>query len=183
VLFGKAGADILSAAVVICVVGSVAALVMVCPRVYYAMARDGVFLHVVAQLHPRFGTLVRAIGIQGMLTALLVAIGAFDQIIASFIFVAVLFLGLTVSTLFVFRRRDASLGSAPTVRAMGYPLTPLAFLALIVLLLALTFFHSPQQVLLGCGVVLLGLPVYALLQHKQIVPQDADRGTSEGANE
>jgi len=77
VLFGKAGADILSAAVVICVVGSVAALVMVCPRVYYAMARDGVFLHVVAQLHPHFGTLVRAIGIQGMLTALLVAIGAF----------------------------------------------------------------------------------------------------------
>ena len=183
VLFGKAGADILSAAVVICVVGSVAALVMVCPRVYYAMARDGVFLHVVAQLHPRFGTLVRAIGIQGMLTALLVAIGAFDQIIAYFIFVAVLFLGLTVSTLFVFRRRDASLGSAPAVRAMGYPLTPLAFLALIVLLLALTLFHSPQQVLLGCGVVLLGLPVYALLQHKQIVPEDADRGTSEGASE
>jgi APA family basic amino acid/polyamine antiporter len=177
VLFGKTGANVLSAAVVICVVGSVAALIMVCPRVYYAMARDGVFLHAVAKVDPKFGTPVRAIGILGMLIALLVAIGAFEQIIAYFIFVAVLFLGLTVSTLFVFRQRDRASGRVPKVRAPGYPFTPLAFLALIVLLLALTFIRSPQQVLLGCGVVLLGLPVYFLLQRQHIVPDDVTQTT------
>jgi len=174
VLFGRTGADILSAAVVICVVGSVAALIMVCPRVYYAMARDRVFLHAVAKVDPKFDTPVRAIGIQGMLTALLVMVGAFDQIIAYFIFVAVLFLGLTVSTLFVFRRRDSSSQCAPLVRAPGYPLTPLTFIAMVLLLLTLMFMRSPRQVLLGCGVVMLGLPVYALLQRKRVVPHEAE---------
>jgi APA family basic amino acid/polyamine antiporter len=179
ILFGKTGADLLSAAVVICVAGSVAALIMVCPRVYYAMARDGVFLHSVAQLHPAFGTPVRAIGIQGIMTALLVALGAFDQIIAYFIFVAVLFIGLTVSTLFVFRRREH--GKTAAVKTPGYPATPLAFLILVVLLLALTMLRAPQQALLGCAVVLLGIPVYALLQRRHIVPDDAESlsGSSE----
>jgi len=161
ILFGRTGADLLAGAVVICVAGSVAALIMLCPRVYYAMARDGVFLHSVAQLHPVFGTPVRAIGIQGIMTSLLVALGAFDQIIAYFIFVAVLFIGLTVTSLFVFRRREPEAVAA--VRTPGYPFTPMAFLALVVLLLALTMLRAPRQALLGCAVVLLGLPVYALL--------------------
>ena len=160
ILFGRTGADLLAGAVVICVLGSVAALIMLCPRVYYAMARDGVFLHSVARLHPVFGTPVRAIAIQGIMTSLLVAVGAFDQIIAYFIFVAVLFIGLTVTTLFVFRGRDHEQAA---VKTPGYPYTPLAFLALVVLLLALTMLRAPRQALLGCAVVLLGLPVYALL--------------------
>src|SRR5580692_9500394 len=65
ILYGRTGANLLAGAVVVCVAGSLAALIMLCPRVYYAMARDGVFLHSVAQLHPVFGTRVRAIAIQG----------------------------------------------------------------------------------------------------------------------
>lgn len=172
ILFGKTGANLLAGAVVICVAGSVAALVMVCPRVYYAMARDGVFLPSVAQLHPRFGTPVRAIGIQGIMTSLLVALGAFDQIIAYFIFVAVFFIGLTVTTLFVFRRREP--GRIAAVATPGYPFTPIAFLTLVVLLLALTMLRAPRQALLGCAVVLLGIPVYALLQRGHIVPEQPD---------
>ncbi|HZD32723.1 MAG TPA: amino acid permease [Candidatus Angelobacter sp.] len=170
ILFGKTGADLLAGAVVICVAGSIAALIMVCPRVYYAMARDRVFFHSVAQLHPVFGTPVRAIAIQGFMTALLVALGAFDQIIAYFIFVAVLFIGLTVSTLFVFRRREHR--AVPPVKTPGYPFTPLAFLGMVVLLLGLTMMRAPRQALLGCAVVLLGIPVYALLQRGHIVPAD-----------
>jgi basic amino acid/polyamine antiporter, APA family len=179
ILFGKTGADLLAGAVVICVTGSVAALIMLCPRVYYAMARDGVFLQAVAQLHPLFGTPMRAIGIQGIMTALLVALGAFDQIIAYFIFVAVLFIGLTVTTLFIFRRRER--GRVAAVTTPGYPFTPVAFLALVVLLLALTMMRAPQQALMGCAVVLLGLPVYALLQHGHIVPADDAQAILENA--
>ena len=170
ILFGKTGADLLAGAVVICVGGSVAVLIMVCPRVYYAMARDGVFLPSVAQLHPVFGTPVRAIGIQGVMTALLVALGAFDQIISYFICVAVFFIGLTVATLFVFRRRER--GAVVKLATPGYPLTPIAFLAMEVVLLALTMMGAPRQSLLGCAVVLLGVPVYALLQRRHIVPVD-----------
>jgi APA family basic amino acid/polyamine antiporter len=165
ILFGRTGANLLAGAVVICVAGSIAALIMLCPRVYYAMARDGVFLHSVAELHPKFGTPVRAIGIQGIMASLLVALGAFDQIIAYFIFVAVLFIGLTVSTVFVFRRRER--GGAPTVRTPGYPFTPLAFLGMVVVLLSLFLLRSPRQSMLGCAVVLLGIAVYAVIQRRR----------------
>ena len=165
ILFGRTGANLLAGAVIVCVLGSLAALLMLCPRVYYAMARDGVFIHSVAELHPVFGTPMRAIGIQGIMASLLVALGAFDQIIAYFIFVAVLFIGLTVSTVFVFRKRER--GTAPKVRIPGYPYTPLAFLGMVILLLGLFLLRSPRQALLGCVVVLLGIPVYALIQRRR----------------
>ena len=93
VLFGKIGADLLSGAVVICVLGTLAALIMVCPRVYYAMAKDGVFLSSVARTHPVHGTPSRAIMIQGVMSSILVLLGTFDQILGYLIFSAVLFLG------------------------------------------------------------------------------------------
>jgi APA family basic amino acid/polyamine antiporter len=167
VLFGRMGANLLAGAVVICVLGSMAALIMLCPRVYYAMASDGVFLHSVATLHPKFGTPVRAIAVQAITTSLLVALGAFDQIIAYFIFVAVLFIGLTVTTLFVFRRREHDFAAGATTP--GYPYSPVAFLLLVAALLALTMLRSPRQALLGCAVVLLGLPMYALLHRSHMV--------------
>jgi len=99
-LFGAAGAAIMAALVVLCVLACMAALLMLSPRVYYAMARDGLFFHQVARLHPRYGTPARAIGVQAILASLLVAIGTFNQIVAYFVFVAVVFLGLTVAGLF-----------------------------------------------------------------------------------
>jgi APA family basic amino acid/polyamine antiporter len=165
ILYGRTGANLLAGAVVICVAGSLAALIMLCPRVYYAMARDGVFLRSVAQLHPVFGTPVRAIAIQGVMASLLVALGGFDQILGYFLFAAVLFIGLTVTTLFVFRKRDNS--STVTVRTPGYPFTPMDFMAMVVLLLGVFMLHSTGQDLMGSAVVLLGIPVYALIQRGQ----------------
>ena len=166
ILFGRTGANLLAAAVIICVVGGLAALIMLCPRVYYAMARDGVFLSSVAQLNPVFGTPVRAIAIQGIMASLLVVLGGVDQIIAYFIFVAVLFIGLTVTTLFGFRNRER--GAVPRVTTPGYPFTPLAFLSLVVLLLGLLMMRSPRQTLLECAVMLLGIPLYPLILHKKL---------------
>ena len=179
VLFGQAGANLLAGAVVLCVVGGMAAMVMLCPRVYYAMANDGVFLKAVAQLHPRFGTPVRAIGIMGLMTSLLIALGAFEQIIAYFLFVAVLFIGLTVSTLFIFRR----LGTPAPVRTPLYPITPLIFLVQVVALLLAILMSTPWQALLGCAVVLLGLPVYTLLQREHVLPVEDVLPVSEDAAE
>jgi APA family basic amino acid/polyamine antiporter len=116
-------------------------MIMLCPRVYYAMASDGVFLKDVAQLHPRFATPVRAIGMMGLMTSLLIVLGAFEQIIAYFLFVAVLFIGLTVCTLFVLRRR----GTPVPVKTPLYPLTPLIFLLQVVALLAAILMSTPWR--------------------------------------
>jgi APA family basic amino acid/polyamine antiporter len=158
VLFGPAGGMVFAAIVVVCVLGSLAGFVISAPRVYYAMARDGVFLPAFGQVQSRFGTPAAAIAIQGAIGTLLVAVSSFQQIIAYFIFVAVLFLGLTVAGLFVFRKRGQDAGSA--ILTPGYPVTPVAFLALVALLLIVLAVRSPRGALLGVAVVLAGLPVY-----------------------
>ncbi len=157
VLFGHAGGIVFAAIVVVCVGGSLAAFMMSAPRVYYAMAADGLFLKSVAQIHPRFGTPARAVAVQGIVATILVALGSFQQIIAYFFFAAVLFLGLTVAGLFVIRRRPAH--SASTILTPGYPATPVAFLVLVVVMLALLAARSPREAALGCAVVAAGWPV------------------------
>jgi len=160
VLFGHLGAQVLSGIVIVAVLGSLAAVVMSAPRVYFAMARDGLFIPAAAAVHPRYGTPARAIIIQATLASLLVLVGSFDTILSYFIFVVVLFIGLTVAALFVLRRRaEHSIVS----RTPGYPFTPIIFLILIALLLFLLGTHRPEEAALGVGVVALGLPVYYLL--------------------
>lgn len=156
-LFGAAGGRVFAVIVIVAVLGSLLALLMALPRVYFAMARDGVFFKSVAVVHPRFGTPARAILIQATLASILVALGTFNQIIAYFIFVTVLFVGLTVVGVFRLRRRA---GIPAGYRTWGYPVTPVLFLGLVVLLLILLAGHNPLQAALGVGIVALGAPVY-----------------------
>jgi APA family basic amino acid/polyamine antiporter len=162
VLFGPAGGMVFASIVVVCVLSSIAALIMSAPRVYYAMAQDGLFLHAVAAVHPRFGTPARAILIQGMIASLLVAAGSFQQIIAYFIFIAVVFLALAGAGVFIARAHAR--GSTPSFLTPAYPLPPIAFLILVTLLLILLAMHSPREALLGTAVVLAGLPVYNIFR-------------------
>jgi len=164
VLFGPAGGRVFAGIVVVAVLGSLLALLMALPRVYYAMARDGVFLKAVAAVHPRFGTPARAIVLQAGLASLLVLLGTFTQILAYFVFVTVLFVALTVAGLFVLRRRDRADAG---YRTPGYPATPLIFLVLVAVLLVLLAGHNPLQAALGTGIVGLGLPVYLVAFRRQ----------------
>ncbi len=161
-LFGRFGGDVFSSIVIVSVLGSLAAILMAAPRVYYAMARDGLFPSAVAAVHPRFGTPARAIGVQAAMACLLAATGTFDQIVGYFIFVTIAFIALTVSAVVLFRRRQ---GPAPFVAA-GYPLPPVIFVGLTALLLVALLMRSPIQSLLGVAVVLLGLPVYWLARRR-----------------
>jgi basic amino acid/polyamine antiporter, APA family len=160
VLFGRAGGTIFSLVVIVAVLGSIAAVVMSAPRVYFAMARDGVFFPSVAVLHKRFETPARAIALQAVLASVLVVAGSFNEIVSYFVFVVVVFIALTVAALFKFRREDSS-----GVRYLtpGYPVTPAIFLAMIALLLVLIGGNNPWQALLGVAVVALGFPVYLFL--------------------
>jgi APA family basic amino acid/polyamine antiporter len=165
VLFGPAGGIVFAAIVIVCVLGSLAAFIMSAPRVYYAMARDGLFLKSVSRIHPRFGTPARAILVQGVIASVLVALDTFEQIIAYFFFVAVLFLGLTVAGLFIIRRKPQQ--AKTIILTVGYPFTPIAFLVLQGIMLILLASHSLQQAALGCAVVLAGWPVYRWIRHTE----------------
>jgi APA family basic amino acid/polyamine antiporter len=174
VLFGRAGGQVFSLVVVVAVLGSLAAVVMSAPRVYFAMARDGLFIPAAASIHPRFETPARAIALQAGLASLLAALGTFNEIVSYFIFVVVVFIALTVAALFVLRRREPVRFGYLTP---GYPVTPVIFLVLILLLLVLLGSNNPAQALLGVGVVALGLPVYLLFFRGNLAPQKIERGT------
>jgi APA family basic amino acid/polyamine antiporter len=95
--------------------------------------------------------------LQAVLASILVAAGNFERIIGYFIFVVVIFIGLTVAGLFLLRRK----GSAhPGYLTPGYPVTPIVFLLLVGVLLFLLVSSRPEESLLGVSVVVLGIPVY-----------------------
>ncbi|HJT67945.1 MAG TPA: amino acid permease [Pyrinomonadaceae bacterium] len=158
VLFGRAGGTIFSLIVVVAVLGSLAAVVMSAPRVYFAMARDGLFIPQVAAIHPRFETPAFAIALQASLASVLVVAGTFNDIISYFVFVVIVFVALTIVALFKLRRSPRQ--SEPGYLTPGYPVTPVIFLALITLLLVLLAGNNPKQAFLGVAVVLSGLPFY-----------------------
>ena len=146
-LFGDAGGRVLSVCVLISVLSGLMALTMSAPRVYYAMARDGAFFPVFARLHPRFGTPAYAILLQTVMALLLLGLGAFERILAYFIFSAVVFLGLSVGALFRLERR---------VERWWYPAAPVLFLAGCVAVGLLILAQDPLPALLGIAMVLAG---------------------------
>jgi len=161
-LFGSAGGKIFATVVVVSILGTLVAYLMASPRVYYAMARDGIFFDSVARLHPRFNTPHRAILIQVLLASILILAGNFQQIISYFFFIVVLFIAITVAGVFVLRRGEFDGYKTPL-----YPLTPIAFLVITAIVLFFIGMRDPTRTLLGIAVVLLGLPVYYLIfRHK-----------------
>ena len=155
VLFGKIGGVVFALIVVISVFGSLVAYLMVSPRVYYAMARDGLFFKSFGELHPRFGTPHRATIIQIVLACILILSGTFEQIISYFFFVVVFFIALTVTGLFKIHKTEFS-----GYKTILYPFTPIFFLLITAIVLLLIAMKNPFQSFLGVAVVLLGFPVY-----------------------
>ena len=146
-LFGTAGGKVLSACVLLSVLGGLMALTMAAPRVYFAMARDGVFFRIFGRLHPRFGTPANSILLQTGMALLILSFGAFDRILAYIIFSAVCFLALSVSTLFRLKE---------PVRRWWYPAAPVVFIVCAGAIALLILLHDPVPALVGAAVVLGG---------------------------
>jgi APA family basic amino acid/polyamine antiporter len=157
-LFGHAGGTVLALCVVVSVLGSLGAVMLGAPRLYFALGQDGLFPARLARLHPRFGTPAAAIGVQAALAVLLVAVGTFDDIVAYFVFVTVAFIAASVAGLY--RLPEAAAGFRTPMRRF----TPAVFGGLCAVLLALLLAGKPTQALLGVAVVSLGAPVYSGLR-------------------
>jgi basic amino acid/polyamine antiporter, APA family len=128
---------------------------MAAPRVIFAMAAKGSFFPAFSRVHQRLGTPVNAILLQTALSLVVLAFGAFDRVLAFIIFSAVLFLALTVSTLFRF---------AEPVKAWWYPMAPVLFMVFCFVVDALILEHDPIPALVGVGIVISGIPARRLIR-------------------
>ncbi len=148
-LFGRRGEVAFAGVVVISVAGSLAAVLMAFPRVYYAMARDGLFFASFAAVNPRRGAPVRAIGMQAVLAIVLaLLLDSPEKIIAFFMVPTLPFLALAVAAVFVLRRRAARRGE-PGVAVPGYPVAPLLFLVPVVIVIVLQVMRDPRSAALA----------------------------------
>ena len=159
-LFGEAGAKVLSACVLLCVLGGMSALMMAAPRVCFAMARAKSFFAPFGRLDARFSTPRNAIFLQTGLALLVLFFGAFDRMLAYIIFAAVFFLGLAASTLF---RQPGR------VTAWWYPVAPIIFVTSCGAIASLILMHDPLPALLGTVVVLCGDPAGQWIRRQKFV--------------
>jgi basic amino acid/polyamine antiporter, APA family len=163
--FGPAGAEWIALGIAISALGFLSQSVLTAPRVYYAMAEDGVFFRQVAWLAPRSRVPAVAILLQAACAIVIALAGRYEQILNYVISMDLLFLGLSASCLFVFRRRAP--GARPASTVPGHPVTTALFIAACWLVVADTFYKYPGDSGIGLGILLAGLPVYFLWGHRR----------------
>jgi APA family basic amino acid/polyamine antiporter len=157
-IVGPGAAKLIAAAILVSIFSATNGLTITAPRVYYAMARDGLFFRMLADVHPRYGTPAVSI-IAGTLWAMVLAVsGTFEQLLTYVVFVGWIFYGLGAACVFVLRRTKPH--AERPFRVPGYPWTPLLFILAAAALVANTIATQPGRAAVGIGVVLLGLPVY-----------------------
>ena len=161
-MVGPAGAIVMAVAILISTFGCNNGLILAGARVYYAMARDGVFFRPAGQLHPEYRTPVFGLVAQALWTMVLCVSGTYSELLNYVVFAALLFYLLTAVALFRLRRLRPD---APRpVKAVGYPVLPALYILAIGFLLVVLLVDPKQRLYseLGLLIVLLGVPVYAL---------------------
>ena len=158
---GPTGERLISLAIAISTFGFLHLCVLAAPRVYYAMAADGVFFEGMARLHPRFRTPALAIVVQSTWAILLALTGSYAQLVNYVVWADWIFFGLSGAALFVFRRR-APIASRPagSYRSPGYPVVPALFVLAAVFVVTSVVRSSPAQVGIGALLLATGIPVY-----------------------
>ena len=157
-LFGFVAGNVIAVFTIVSLAASISAMVLAGPRVYYAMARDGMFLPGAARVHAQFRTPASAIVAQGIWSGVLVLCGSLSQLVSYTGFAVVLFAGVAVSALFVLRRREPD---APRpFSAWGYPWAPGIFVIASAFMVVNEMMRNGTTALVGAGVIALGIPIY-----------------------
>ena len=157
-IVGPVGASLIAFIILFSIMGAANATVMTSPRVYFAMARDGLFFKKVAEVHPKFQTPHISIVILGIWSAILSLTGTFEQLFTYVIFGEWIFFGLTVAAVIILRKKRPDLPRP--YKTWGYPVTPIIFV-LAALFISITSLVSQfWNAVAGLGIILLGLPFY-----------------------
>jgi APA family basic amino acid/polyamine antiporter len=142
-------------------VGFLSQGMLTAPRVYFAMAEDGLFFRSVARLHPKTQAPVVSITLQGMMAIAIAYWGKYEQILNYVVSVDFIFFGATAACLFVLRRRgNATEKERRFTRVPGHPVTTLAFVIVCWLVVINTVYRYPRNTAIGLAIVLAGIPVY-----------------------
>jgi len=159
-MFGSYGGKIMAIAIMISGFGCCNGLILAGSRVYYAMAKDGLFFRKVANLHPTYKTPVVSLMVQMVWTAILCVSGSYGQLLDYIIFAVLVFYILTIFGLFVLRRTHPD--AERPYRAVGYPVLPAIYIVMALFIDIVLLRYKPQYTWPGLIIVLLGIPVYYL---------------------
>ena len=161
-VMGPRGAQLLAAAVMLSTFGFMSNQILTSPRVYHAMAQDGVFFKPVGWVHPSTRVPVVAIALQGIFAIVIALSGQYNQILNYVTSVDYVFFGLSAVALFVFRARDARTPQKEHrgFRVPGHPVSTGLFALVSFAVVLDTYVKYPQNSLIGLAILLLGIPVY-----------------------
>ena len=157
-MLGTAGGLLMAAAIMLSGFGCANGLILAGARVYYAMAKDGLFFRKVAKLHPTYKTPVMSLMVQMVWTCVLCISGSYGQLLEYIIFAVLVFYILTIFGLFVLRRTHAD--AVRPYRAIGYPVLPAIYIVMALFIDVVLLRYKPQYTWPGLIIVLVGIPVY-----------------------
>lgn len=164
IVAGEMGALMVAAGIALSAAGFLMQCMLTVPRVYLAMAEDGLFIGKVKWRHPRTGMPVAAIVLQAGVAIVIAFSGKYEQILSWIVPVDFFFYGLAASCVFVFRHRKGRAGASS---AQAYPLAPVLFVAACCFVVVVSIYCFPRESLIGWSVVLTGIPVYLLWDRRR----------------
>jgi len=158
-VLGSWGGSLIAFGIMCSTFGFMSLVILAGPRIYQAMADDGLFFESASKLHPRYRTPTVAILVQAVWAIALTLSGSYGQLLDYVVFGDWIFFGLTVATLFFYRRREAPPeGSASFV--WGYPVTPLFFILIAIFVVWSSIVSNPRNAAIGAALIGAGIPVY-----------------------
>ncbi|HTY57816.1 MAG TPA: amino acid permease, partial [Bacteroidota bacterium] len=165
-VMGPAGGGLIAAAIFVSTFGTAGIYTLTAPRIYFAMARDGLFFQKVAEIHPRFQTPAFAIAVQTAWAVTLILFwGTFESLISYVVFTDWIFFALAATGVFILRKKLPS--AERPYRTLGYPVTPLIFIVISVWFVANTLVNRPEEAWAGLGFLALGVPVFLFWRRKR----------------
>ena len=164
-VLGPWAAKLIALVIVVSMFSASISSTLTCTRVFYAMARDGLFFKKLAEVHPRFGTPAWAVGANCVLGALFAATGTFSALITYVVFIAWLFYGWGAVSVYVLRRRFPA---APRpFRVPGYPVTPALFVLSAAALVLSTIAMQPERAAVGLLATASGVPMFYVWRSRE----------------
>jgi APA family basic amino acid/polyamine antiporter len=157
-MFGDSGAGLMAIAILISTFGCCNGLILAGARVYYAMAKDGLFFKATGAVHPKYHSPKNALIVQCIWTCLLALSGTYNDLLNYVIFAVLVFYILTIGGLFVLRRTRPDVDRP--YRALGYPILPAIYIVMALFIDVVLLRYQPQYTWPGLIIVLLGIPVY-----------------------
>ena len=166
-MFGSSGAGLMAIAILISTFGCCNGLILSGARVYYAMAKDGLFFKSTGKLQPKYLTPKNALIVQGIWTCILCLSGTYNDLLNYVIFAVLVFYILTIAGLFVLRRTQPN--AERPYRAIGYPVLPAIYIVMALFIDVVLLRYKPQYTWPGLIIVLLGIPVYFIWSRRSAV--------------